>query len=377
MRRIQKSRISVQLVLFLTVISLLWVLFSIVHDRVSPNLPQYDHDDTILRSCLKEGNKSDIVRAAKEAQATLGPVFEDDYIQQWRNGTKPHHTNTLSAHEVTTYTKEIMGVGNGTMWRLQCPNSIAARYDSMTGNDGRIQYLFAVDLYQAISVLPTLLGSIVQTIRFLGPRRCAVSFVEGRSTDGTYQILAALKVELEQLGVVFYMSISDVSPQDGKQDRFEGLAWLRNLALAPLVMDKAKFSPDAQIVFLNDVYLCAHDILELLYQQKMQHATMTCGMDWSHGGAIFYDIYVARSIVGETFWQIAQDGGWHFSGNLFWADRQTRAKYLDHQPFQVYACWNGGAVISAKPIMGRRIRFRRNMEGECYICQGPVAPWSW
>ena len=367
MRRIQKLRISVQFVLVLTVISLLWVLFSIVHDRASPNLFQYDHDDTILRSCLKEGNKSDIVRAAKEAQATLGPVFEDDYIQQWRNGTKPHDTNTLSAQEVMTYTKEIMGVGNGTMWRLQCPNSIAARYDLMTENDGRIQYLFAVDLYQAISVLPTLLGSIVQTIRFLGPRRCAVSFVEGRSTDGTYQILAALKVELEQLGVVFYMSISDVGPQDGKQDRFEGLAWLRNLALAPLVMDKAKFSLDAQIVFLNDVYLCAHDVLELLYQQKMQHATMTCGMDWSHGGAIFYDIYVARSIVGETFWQIAQDGGWHFSGNLFWADRQTRAKYLDHQPFQVYACWNGGAVISAKPIMERRIRFRRNMEGECYM----------
>lgn len=62
----------------------------------------------------------------------------------------------------------------------------------------------------------------------------------------------------------------------------------------------------------------------------MQHATMTCGMDWSHGGAIFYDIYVARSIVGETFWQIAQDGGWQFSGNLFWADRQTNAKYLSH-----------------------------------------------
>ena len=255
MRRIQKSRISVQLVLVLTAISLLWVLFSIVHDRVSPNLPQYDHDDTILRSCLKEGNKSDIVRAAKEAQATLGPVFEDDYIQQWRNGTKPHDTNTLSAHEVTTHTKEIMEVGNGTMWRLQCQNSIAARYDSMTENDGRIQYLFAVDLYQAISVLPTLLGSKVQTIRFLGPRRCAVSFVEGRSTDGTYQILAALKVELEQLGVVFYMSISDVSPQDGKQDRFEGLAWLRNLALAPLVMDKAKFSPDAQIVF-STMFFC-------------------------------------------------------------------------------------------------------------------------
>lgn len=230
-----------------------------------------------------------------------------------------------------------------------------------------IKYIFTVDLHQAISVLPTLLGSIVQTIRFLGPKQCAVSFVEGRSTDGTYQILAALQDELERLGATFYLTTSAMNPQDGTQDRFEGLALLRNLALAPLIMDKANFSSDAQIIFLNDVYLCPHDILELLFQQTRQHATMTCGMDWSHRGAIFYDIYVARSLVGETFWQIAQDGRWHFAANLFWADRATRAKYESHQPFQVYACWNGGAVIAAGPILERRIRFRRNGEGECYM----------
>lgn len=96
---------------------------------------------------------------------------------------------------------------------------------------------------------------------------------------------------------------------------------------------------------------------------------MTCGTDWSHAGAIFYDIYVARSIVGETFWQIAQDGLWQFSGNLFWADRATRARYDRGLPFQVYACWNGGAVIAAAPVMERRVRFRRNSaeDGECYM----------
>ena len=323
-----------------------------------------------MQSCLRGETDSADVRPAQETQATLGPVFEDDYIQQWQNGTKAHDAEILSAYEVTSYVREIMGEGNGTIWRIQCPDSIATRYDSLqttTENDKQIQYIFTVDLYQALPVLPTLLGSIVQTIRFLGPKHCAVSIVEGRSTDGTYQILASLQDEIQRLGAVFYMTTSDVSPHDEKQDRFEGLALLRNLALAPLVMDKAKFSPDAQVIFLNDIYLCPHDILELLYQQKAQNATMTCGMDWSHSGAIFYDIYVARSIVGETFWQIAQDGGWHFSRNLFWADRATRAKYHNHQPFQVYACWNGGAVISAKLILERRIKFRRNGEGECYM----------
>ena len=352
------------------IICLLSFSFFLVYNRIWPHSAQFNHAESAIQSYLKGGNDSEIVCAGKETQATLEPVSWDEYIQQWQNGTKPHDTETLSAHEVTTYVRDIMGVDNGTMWRIQCSNSVAARYDSlktMIENDERIHYIFAVDLYQAISVLPNLLGSIVQAIQFLGPKRCAVSFVEGRSTDGTYQILSALRDEIERLGAAFYMSTSDVSPQDGKQDRIEGLAFLRNLALAPLVMDKANFSPDAQVIFLNDIHLCPHDILELLYQQMMQHATMTCGMDWSHAGAIFYDIFVARSIVGETFWQIAQDGLWHFSNNLFWADRETRAKYLQHQPFQVYACWNGGAVISAKPIMERRIRFRRNVEGECYM----------
>lgn len=371
MGRKQEARAGVKLIVILALMSLMWSLFSLIHDGIFPNLPHSNHDESALRSCFKkEGKRYETVRAGKEEQTALGPVLEEDYIQQWHNGSEPHDTDALSAHEVTTYLEEIMGEGNGSMWRVQCSTSIAARYDSLqatTESDGRIQYLFALDLYQATLVLPSLLGSIVQTIRFLGPKRCAVSFVEGRSTDGTYQILTALKDELERLGALFYMSTSDVSPQDGKQDRMEGLAFLRNLALAPLIMDKAKYSPDAQVVFLNDVHLCPHDVLELLYQQKMQHATMTCGMDWSHGGAIFYDMYVARSIVGETFWQIAQDGGWQFTANLFWADRQTRAKYIHHQPFQIYACWNGGAVISARPIMDRLIHFRRNVQDECYM----------
>lgn len=81
---------------------------------------------------------------------------------------------------------------------------------------------------------------------------------------------------------------------------------------------------------------------------------------------MFNDIYVARSTVGETFWQIAQDGLRQFSHSLFRADRQTRAKYPNHQPFQVYACWNVGAVISAN-AMERWIKFRRNEEGKCYM----------
>ena len=225
MRWKHEARISVQLILILAVLSLLWSSLSLIHARIFPHKLQSNHDESPLQSCSKdEGNRSEPLRTGKETQAILGPVLEDDYIQQWQNGTKPHDMNALSALGVTTYIREIMGEGNSTTWRMQCSKSIPARYDSLqatTEGDGRIQFLFALDLYQAIPVLPTLLGSIIQVIRFLGPNRCAVSVVEGRSTDGTYQVLAALQDEIERLGVVFYLSTSDVSPQDGKQDRFE------------------------------------------------------------------------------------------------------------------------------------------------------------
>ena len=359
--RKQEARIILELISFLAILFLLRSSFPLVHN-----------DAPALKSCSKdEENYPKTLRTGQETQVTLGTGLDDNHIQQWKNGTKPHRIDdTLSAQEVTTYVRDIMGAGNRTMWRMQCSTPIAARYDSLratTGTHGRIQYFFAIDLYQSIAVIPTLLGAIIQAIRFLGPGRCAVSIVEGRSTDGTYQVLTALQNEVEKLDAEFYISTSDVSPKDGPQDRFEGLAFLRNLALTPLIMNKVKYSSDAQVIFLNDIYLCPHDILELLYQQKMQNATMTCGMDWAVGGDNFYDIYVARSIVGETFWQVPQDGGWQFSGNLFWADQQTSAKYKSHQPFQVYACWNGGVVISARPILERRIRFRRNVEGECHM----------
>ncbi|KAI9817281.1 MAG: hypothetical protein M1832_004703 [Thelocarpon impressellum] len=256
--------------------------------------------------------------------------------------------------------------------RLSCPRSIGTRYRALrtvanSTENGKIQYLFALDLYQVQALLPTLLGSVVQVIRFLGPERCALSVVEGRSTDATYAILEGVREEVERLGATVYLNTSDVDPMGGSKDRMESLAELRNQALAPFVEAAHLSTSDAAVVFLNDVSICAHDILELVYQHRKQQAHMTCGMDWSEQGAIFYDIYVARSLVGETFWQIAQDGLWHFSGNLFWADLEAKSKYERLQPFQVYACWNGGAVIDAAPLLQRQIQFRGSREGECYM----------
>ncbi|MCJ1339644.1 hypothetical protein MMC09_004934 [Bachmanniomyces sp. S44760] len=314
----------------------------------------------------------DRARGVVKTQSVLKPFFEEDYIKQWQNSSVDHDdSSNLSSQELDSFKNHIMGkeAGGLDVWRLECPASVALRYTSLSdaAAHGRLRYFFALDLYQAQVVLLTLMKSIVQTILFLGPHQCAVSIIEGRSTDGTYQILRALKDEIENLGATFFLTASTITPMEG--DRFEKLAFLRNMALAPIMMKPEEFSADAQVIYLNDVYICPHDILELIYQQIHQKSIMTCGMDWSEGGAIFYDIYVSRSIVGETFWQIAQDGLWHFAANLFWADRYTQDKYSRHQPFPVFACWNGVAVIVADPIMKRQIHFRGSQEGECKMSE--------
>ena len=71
-----------------------------------------------LQSCLKGENNSADVRPTPETQATTGPVFEDDYIRQWQNGTKAHDAEILFTYEVTSYIKEIMGEDSSTMWRI-------------------------------------------------------------------------------------------------------------------------------------------------------------------------------------------------------------------------------------------------------------------
>lgn len=326
------------------------------------------HVSNDAKSEIDAGNPDGVARG-ESIQSLMAAAEEHEYVKAWRKGPEAHDMDALNSSEVASFLEAITNNDRASSSGSACHTTIGPRYNTLKGSTRKIEYYFALNLHQAIQVLPLLLRAILETARFLGPTQCAISIIEGRSTDGTFHIVEAYKHELEKLGVEFYLSTSGIDPKDEKQDRMEGLAFLRNMALAPLVISPDLYSPDVQIIFLNDVMICQNDILEMVYQQRKQNATMTCGMDWSSQGATFYDIYVARSIVGESFWQVAQDGLWHFSNNLFWTDRESRAKFDNHQPFQVYSCWNGGAVIAGAPIVQQKIRFRRSnvSTDECYM----------
>jgi alpha-1,3-mannosyltransferase len=271
------------------------------------------------------------------------------------------------------YVNSVMSSTDTTFKRLECPKPEGDRYAylqrSMTETkELQPRFFFALDLYEAANIIPRLLGSVVETIRYLGPKNCVLSVVEGGSDDGTFEILQLLSGELETLGAQYHLTSSSIDTHTPGADRIGALAALRNLALKPLIDDHAHSSQDTTIIFLNDVALCMEDILELIHQRHYQGADMTCGMDWTYVGDYpsFYDVWIARSMTGETFFRIPPDGSWDNHWDLFWDDAMAKDKYGRREPFQVFSCWNGAAVFTAKPFMDKVIKFRNVYKEECH-----------
>ena len=259
--------------------------------------------------------------------------------------------------------------------RLSCPAPKGVRYEYLRGNrtgppesDVQSKYFFALDLHQCANLLPRLVGSIVETMRFVGPNHCALSIVEGRSNDGTYEILKLLRQEIEGIGARYFFNTSDLDPSAKTGNRIVALAELRDQAIQPLLQSSELYSHNTTIIFINDVSICMEDILELIHQRAFQGADMTCAMDWTYVGndPTFYDVWIARGMNGDSFFEIPEDGNWDSAWNLFWNNPKALAEYTAHKPFQVFSCWNGATAFTAKPILKQTVKFRSSAQGECY-----------
>ncbi|KAK2590676.1 hypothetical protein QQS21_011636 [Conoideocrella luteorostrata] len=278
----------------------------------------------------------------------------------------------LPAANITEYLQAILVTKPSALPNLNCPAINHVRYDWIKGSSisgPRIRYFFALNLRESLPVLPRLIGSLVEAIRFLGPRHCVLSIAEGNSPDGTADVLAALKPTFDKLGLSYYFQSSTIDP--GAGDRVKRLAELRNMALAPLLEVPGKATQETTIIFLNDVAACADDILELIHQKKAINADMTCAMDWTYVGRdpTFYDVWVARTIGGDTFFNIPADGNWNSAWNLFWNAEDTQRRFFAQQPFQVFSCWNGATAFTAAPILNK-VRFRAPNEARHECGQG-------
>ncbi|KAK8125896.1 uncharacterized protein PG998_001655 [Apiospora kogelbergensis] len=319
---------------------------------------------------------------------------DDDGIANTTTNSDIHEnaTNALLPYEphldniTEPYVESILNYSDTTLPRLQCPELDTSRYAYLRAVAGKkssqdVRYFFALNLKESEHLIAGLLGSVVEAARFLGVSSCALSIVEGNSEDATRRILTALQPELQKIGLRYFLNLTDINPKVG--ERIEKLAQLRNLVLEPLTSNAVAADADTTIVFINDVSPCTEDLLELVHQRRLQHADMTCAMDWTYAGKepTFYDVWVARTIKGDGFFQIPPDGSWSQAWDIFAGDPDTKRRYMDKNPFQVFACWNGATAFTAAPILGlpaepgrgpigkasgARVAFRYNREGECY-----------
>lgn len=218
---------------------------------------------------LSDSTLSDIAEGS-EHQGTVSRFYDDVWEPPGIPDLDPDRLKI-----VDPFIKSIMDVKEKTFPRLRCPRPIKERYEILRRRRNFAtrwdtpprQWFFALNLFQCSHVLPRLMASVVEAIRFLRPEDCVVSIVGGRSNDGTTEILAKMREEFEAMNVTYYFSTSDVDPLKSGNDRITELSILRNLVMDPLVRQPELYDPDTTVIFLNDVSICTDDILELVYQK--------------------------------------------------------------------------------------------------------------
>ncbi|KAJ2802100.1 hypothetical protein H4S07_004772, partial [Coemansia furcata] len=166
--------------------------------------------------------------------------------------------------------------------------SAEQRYRNIT--TGGIEPVFvAINLYNSEMVLPNMAWQLLALADTLGHSRVFVSIYENGSKDKTKEILHRFNSTLNALGIQHQIRTDEV-PKPEHIHRIEYLAKVRNFALEPLHRTGTKYG---HVLFLNDIYFCMPDILELLYQSRAQSTHLTCAEDFDmyNNGPGFYDIW--------------------------------------------------------------------------------------
>ena len=106
------------------------------------------------------------------------------------------------------------------------------------------------------------------------------------------------------------------------------------------------------------------DILELIHQRKYQNADMTCAMESTYVGPhpTFYDVWIAREMNGDTFFDNPEDGNWISAWNTFWNNSSAHERHRTGKPFQVFSCWNGATAFTAETFLDLKIKCRTSHE---------------
>jgi len=237
-------------------------------------------------------------------------------------------------------------------------------------------YFFAANFFNNEEILPHWSQEFIKLANIIGYNRVFLSVYENDSGDNTSARLSEFDLKLSALGIPHKIVSETNRLRRHYPHRIDYLAVIRNKALKPLLdlVDNGTLfasptyttslysSRQSRVVFINDVYFKAIDMVRLIATHKHNY-DMACGMDFYNQ---FYDHYVTRDIHGDWFTNVYP-----------YVKEPTSQKLVrENKDFPVYSCWNGAASMSVQPFYKHNVKFRSSSQNgtcdhsECFlICE--------
>lgn len=222
---------------------------------------------------------------------------------------------------------------------------------------------FASVLKDAERLMPQLVVQVCRLALRLPNGALFVSIYESGSQDQTPQWLLLLKELLDLLRCPNRLVIHGAVRQRNGESKSQFVARLRNAVLEPLRSFEAWRVE--RVVFVDDVFFCAQQILRL----EALQGDVVCGMDFVSASA-------SRSWGGEAplmfrdVWASIDITGRHFrSQPPFLLDAYGREMLYKGWPFPAHACWNGIVALNPTPFF-KNVSFRGVANGACPASEG-------
>ncbi|KAI9513522.1 CAP59-like protein [Russula earlei] len=282
----------------------------------------------------------------RECTRNLNP----QYVHQARERYAP-----LIGHNPPPSKSWLFDLGLGGLDPVPRPSQEEASYYNHRRNlsGGEHKYFFAINLYNSFEIIPDLFATLFRVSAFLGYHNVFISIYENGSTDQTKALLRIFDALARSVGLRVTIRTSQRT-RGAFNHRIEYLAEVRNAAFVPLHEQRNSENEYFDtIIFMNDILPCIDDVLELIYQSRLNNCR-------NHGSPVFYDNWVARDINGTALENAPFESIFH--------DDPSSMRFQQHLPVQVQSCWNGIAVLDPAPFyQPKRVRFRmaRITEGEC------------
>ncbi|KAF9001180.1 glycosyltransferase family 69 protein [Cyathus striatus] len=311
----------------------------------------------------------------KKSQQTRHPIQIPTVAQRERvlellTTLSPHYTKECTRHAQPGYTAQALERYKPLIGYL--PPQRSSVLSSLLGMDqqplqnqhSEHKYFFAINLYNSFDVIPDLFATLFRVSAILGYGNVFVSIYENGSSDQTKALLRIFDALCRSVGMRVMIRTS-MRTRGAFNHRIEYLAEVRNSAFVPLhELRDAEGEYFDSIIFMNDILPCVDDLLELIYQSRLNNAGITCAADYMYheeiAAPVFYDNWVARDINGTALENAPFERIFHHE--------ESRERWVRHLPVQVQSCWNGIAILDPAPFYTPphvRFRMAKITEGEC------------